>query len=120
MSKNLEKEIYSVVGKRIREERKNKGLTQEELAEKADMNYKFLNRIERNVSKPSLDMIIKLAEVLDVSFLSLFGNAKSKNNKSQNDKQLLANKFNYLFSSLPSKWQQYIIKTIKEIKKILK
>ena len=85
MNKNLEKEIYSVIGKRIREERKNKGLTQEELAEKADMNYKFLNRIERNVSKPSLDMIIKLAEVLDVSFLSLFGNAKSKNNKSQND-----------------------------------
>ena len=120
MNKNLEKEIYFTIGKRIREERKKKGLTQEELAEKADMSYKFLNRIERNVSKPSLDMVIKLSEVLNVPFLNLFSYIKNKNSKSSDDKQVINNKFVYLFSSLPSKWQNHIIKIIKEIKKLSK
>ena len=36
------------IGDRIREVRKSKGLTQEQLAEKADMSVNFLGEIERN------------------------------------------------------------------------
>lgn len=121
MNKKEDKEeVYAIIGRRIREERKRIGLTQEELAEKADMSYKFLNRIERNVSKPSLDMIIKLSEVLDIPLLSLFSDEKNKNNRIQTEGKILANKFDYLFSSLSKDWQKYIIRTIKEIKKITK
>ena len=42
------------IGDRIREVRKSKGLTQEQLAEKADMSVNFLGEIERNQKLPGL------------------------------------------------------------------
>ena len=38
-----------LIGDRIKELRLSKGLTQEELAEKADMSVTFLGEVERNV-----------------------------------------------------------------------
>jgi transcriptional regulator with XRE-family HTH domain len=43
MMDNVRKEL----GARIRELRKTAGLTQEELGEKADQNYKFIGELER-------------------------------------------------------------------------
>lgn len=55
------------MGSRIREARKKKGLTQEQLAERLDLSVEFISQIERSLKLPSMQVFIKLVEVLQVS-----------------------------------------------------
>lgn len=55
------------LGKRIREARNKAGLTQEALAEKAEIGVMYLGEIERGIKMPSMKIFIKLIEVLDIS-----------------------------------------------------
>ena len=55
------------MGDRIKTARKNRGLTQEALAEKVDVTLYYMGEIERGTKTPSLDLFIRLVEVLDVS-----------------------------------------------------
>lgn len=59
------------VGKSIRENRKERGLTQEELAEKADINPKFLGQIERSETNVSLITLSNICEALEISLCEL-------------------------------------------------
>lgn len=54
-------------GKRIKEARSKSHFTQEVLAEKADIAVTYLGEIERGEKTPSLDVLISLAESLEVS-----------------------------------------------------
>lgn len=54
------------LGKRIREERLNKGLTQEQLAEKVNISLNFMSLIE-NGKNMSVQTLVNLANALDVS-----------------------------------------------------
>ncbi len=55
------------LGKRLREARIKKGLTQLALAEKADIGDYYLGEIERGIKLPSMNLFIKLIEALDIS-----------------------------------------------------
>lgn len=55
------------MGDRIKTARKRLNLTQEALAEKVDVTLYYMGEIERGVKTPSLDLFIRLVEVLDVS-----------------------------------------------------
>ncbi len=55
------------LGKRVREARNTAGLTQEVLAEKADIGVMYLGEIERGIKMPSLKIFIKLVEALNIS-----------------------------------------------------
>ena len=55
------------MGDRIKTARKKMGLTQEALAERVDITLFYMGEIERGVKTPSLDLFIRLVEVLDVS-----------------------------------------------------
>lgn len=61
-----------LIGLRIKELRKNKGLSQEELAEKADTSPNYLSRMERGTENPTLEMLIKLSRSLGVEMWELF------------------------------------------------
>ena len=50
----MTEDIYITIGRRIREERLNADLTQEQLGEKADIHYSFLGYIERGTKKASV------------------------------------------------------------------
>lgn len=58
---------YKKIGKRIRAERKKLSLTQEQLAEKADMNASHLSHIETGQTKLSLPTIVMIANALNIS-----------------------------------------------------
>ncbi len=74
---NME-EIYRLLGKRIREERKRLGITQESLATRAKISVNFLGHIERGTKKASLKTIERLAYALEVPAGRLFHqNSKS-------------------------------------------
>lgn len=58
---------YSEIGKRIARWRKQLGLKQSEVEEKADLSYKYLSNIERSISIPSTEVIMRLAIALDTT-----------------------------------------------------
>lgn len=57
---------YEILGKRIAARRKSLGLKQYEVCERADLNSKYLSCIETAHSTPSLDVLMRILEVLDM------------------------------------------------------
>lgn len=62
---------YSLIGKRIKSERKLRGYTQEILAERLDVSIGYISQVERGITKISLDLLAAIATALqcDLSFL---------------------------------------------------
>lgn len=58
---------YATVGLRIRGLRVKMGLSQEALAEQADLSPTYISHIERAEKKPSLSALIRLAAALGVT-----------------------------------------------------
>ena len=58
---------YTVIGKNIARRRKKLGLKQAEVEEMADIGQKYLTNIERAVSIPSIEVIMRLAIALDTT-----------------------------------------------------
>ncbi|HIS35177.1 TPA: helix-turn-helix transcriptional regulator [Candidatus Scatousia excrementigallinarum] len=59
-------EIIKIFAENVRAERARKRLSQETLAEKADITPEYLARIEKEKYSPSLVVIVKLAAALGV------------------------------------------------------
>lgn len=64
-------------GNRLRDCRKNKGLSQSELARILNTNHSVIGKYERDDVKPSIDVVKKLAEVLNTTVAFLLGEAES-------------------------------------------
>lgn len=58
---------YSEIGKRIAQRRKELGLKQAQVCERAGINDKYLSCIERATSIPSLEVVMRLALALDTT-----------------------------------------------------
>ena len=58
---------YTEIGKRIARRRKELGLRQAQVCERAGINDKYLSCIERATSIPSLEVIMKLALALNTT-----------------------------------------------------
>lgn len=56
----------------VRRFRNDQGLTQEQLGELAGISSTYVSKVERLVSYPTLDVIVKIAEALDVHPAELF------------------------------------------------
>ncbi len=67
---NLEK-IRVILPNRIRSLRNSRGMTQEQLAEKADIHATYVSRIESGKKLPTLIIICKIADVLGVELYEL-------------------------------------------------
>ena len=59
-------------GQAVRELRVARGLTQEELADDAGLDRSYIGGVERGERNPSLSVIEKIAEGLDVTLAELF------------------------------------------------
>ena len=60
-----------IVGQKIRAYRKQAGLSQEELAEKASLSYKYVGEVERGYVNVSLDSLMRLAKALKLKLHDL-------------------------------------------------
>ena len=70
---------YVLLGQKIRKQRKNKGYTLEQLAEKLDVSTTFIGQIERARGVPSLETFVRIANELEISTDALlFGNLNEK------------------------------------------
>lgn len=64
-------DFYVELGKNIKKYRIKNKLTQEELAEKLNMSLNFVGKIEVAFSKPSLNTLIKIAQILNTTVSDL-------------------------------------------------
>jgi len=63
-------------GKKLRECREAKNLSQSELARKLDAHHSIIGRYERDEVKPTVDVIKKLADALETTVGYLLGESK--------------------------------------------
>lgn len=66
------KTTRQLLGARIKELRKRRGLTQDQLAERVDLATRYISLIEVGRSAPSLDTIVNVARALEVELKVLF------------------------------------------------
>ncbi|HVJ47972.1 helix-turn-helix transcriptional regulator [Desulfitobacterium sp.] len=59
--------VYKHLGQRIREERTKYRLTQEQLAEAAQVNESYVGQVERGEKNPSLETVVNIASSLGVT-----------------------------------------------------
>ncbi len=76
------------IGETIAYLRKEKGMTQNELAEKMNVTDKAVSKWERDLSCPDINTISKLADILDISVEELL-KAKKKENSNTKMKDLI-------------------------------
>jgi transcriptional regulator with XRE-family HTH domain len=60
-----------MVGQKIRDCRMRCRLSQERLAEKADLSYKYVGEVERGLVNISLDSLMRIAKALGVRLRDL-------------------------------------------------
>jgi transcriptional regulator with XRE-family HTH domain len=78
-----ERPISHVFGERIRHLRTEKGLSQEQLAELADLHRTFIGRIERGETNVTLENIKKLSRGLRVHIAKLFEGPEKRTRQSK-------------------------------------
>lgn len=64
--------LRTVVAQNLRRMRHKKGMSQEELAAQAGLYRTYVGHLEREVHSPTVDMLEKLAEILDVAPTDFF------------------------------------------------
>ena len=70
---------YTYIGKRIARERKAAGLTQSLLADFTDSSPQYISHIETGRKKASLDILVRIANVLNISMDRLLGRTINNN-----------------------------------------
>jgi transcriptional regulator with XRE-family HTH domain len=66
--------IYTELGRRVAALRRERGLTQESLSDRAGVSANYLARTEGGYHRPNLARLEGIAEALDVNVASLFTN----------------------------------------------
>ena len=94
---------YKIIGSRIKIKRKEKGLTQEKLAELLDVSVGYVSQVERGVTKISLDTLAAIGVLLscDITYFvsqSSFGG-----------EAYLCDEFNEKFRKLPSEQRAVLL-----------
>ena len=78
----MAKDIYKELGNRVRELRHRLDWTQENLAEKADLNPSYIGQIERGTKKISILTLQKLARAIGVPIAVLLDDCATTYEKS--------------------------------------
>ncbi|MDR3594159.1 helix-turn-helix transcriptional regulator [Clostridium sp.] len=77
---------YTVIGKRIKQARKENNKTQENLAEHLEVSNSYISRIERGTTKLSLELLVRICTYLNIdpSYV-LTGSISSSHDYLRND-----------------------------------
>lgn len=65
-------------GKKLRESREAKEFSQSELAKRLNTNHSIIGKYERDEVKPTIDVVKKLAEVLETTAGYLLGESEDR------------------------------------------
>jgi transcriptional regulator with XRE-family HTH domain len=99
-------------GKKIRQLRKLLKLTQEELAQRANMDYKYLGAIERGEKNLTIENIAKIAKGLGVEPYELF---LFHEEEFRGEEKLTEDKIKDILKNAPLKKKKLLLKIIQLI-----
>lgn len=99
-------------GKQLKEIRKSKKLTQEQLAELVNVDTKHISFLETGRNFPSADLLEKLKNVFDIEYSDLF------DFKNSTDKQNEIIRINNLLNTMTLKQINFVHKLILEYSKL--
>ncbi len=95
-------------GKKIRECREAKGLSQSELARQLNTNHSIIGKYERDEVKPTIDVVKKIANILDTTVGYLLGETEDLDLLKDPSMLKRLNDIN----DLPEKDKDYILYTL--------
>ena len=56
---------YKLIGERIKKARKERGLTQDNIAERLNVSVGYISQVERGITKISLDLLGAISSILE-------------------------------------------------------
>lgn len=71
MKSDRDKQLLGLLAKNVGNLRKHTGLSQEELAFQCDIDRTYISKIERGIANPSLLVLFKISDVLQVEIKDL-------------------------------------------------
>ncbi len=101
---------YKLIGENIKRERKKRGLTQEQLAEKAWISTNFLACIETGIKKGSFETYVSIANVLHTTLDTLTSGVVNACTEDP-----LKDELNYCFDNADRASRELIVKIAKLI-----
>ncbi|MDI6641519.1 MAG: helix-turn-helix transcriptional regulator [Elusimicrobiota bacterium] len=108
------KKIFETIGQQIRNKRKAKSLTLEDLAEKCGREWSYISQIERGKSIPSIETLFRICNALEISLTDLFKVHKPVTYKPDSLTQKLIN----LVKDRPPKKKKIVYNIVQQILKM--
>ena len=80
------------IGSKLKEIRTLKGLTQEELADRAELSKGFISQLERNLTSPSIATLMDILQCLGTT-LGEISSMKHRRSRSYSEKRIILKKY---------------------------
>jgi len=106
-------DIRKYIGKKISSLRKGRGMTQEELGDKAGLHWTYIGGVERGEKNLTIKSLEKIARALNVSLKDLLSPVKLTSPKTEKEK--LLGEITRILKRQKEKDLQLILKVIKDV-----
>ena len=106
-------DTISIIGKRIRKYRCEQHLSQEELAERADLHFTYIGQVERGEKNITIGSLEKICNALDVTFEEIFKGIGGSNGNSEISRRILE-----IIYDKPAETQNIYLNIIRELSKL--
>ncbi|MBR2650408.1 MAG: helix-turn-helix transcriptional regulator [Clostridia bacterium] len=98
--------MEKIIGKRIQEFRKKKGMTQDELSEIIDISPHYLSALERGIYNIKLETLVKILNTLGISADEVFCDVVEKSSA------VSASRLSERLEALPTEEQERILAVV--------
>ena len=98
--------VQKIIGRRIQEIRKQRGLTQEQMAERVNISPHYLSALERGVYNIKLDLLVDILNVLNCSADEVFQDVVDTSSK------IKASQLSEKLKGLPLQEQRKILEVV--------
>ncbi len=105
---------YHLLGKRIQQLRSGRKIPQLKFAEMIDTSSTFVSRMERGLKGPSLETLVMIADVLDVSLDSLLAESR------KHPQNVQVTEITILLKDCNAYERFVMLQSLKELKRILR
>lgn len=105
---------YNLIGRQIALHRQRTGITQEQLAEMCNLSVTHISRIENGHRRPSLDVLISIADILGTTIDGLLAGNQI------NDDLVYLDDINQLLGDCSPVERRHLVAILSAIKPILK
>lgn len=98
--------VQKIIGRRIQEIRKQRGLTQEQMAERVNISPHYLSALERGVYNIKLDLLVDILNILNCSADEVFQDVVDSSSK------IKASQLSEKLKGLPLQEQRKILEVV--------